>query len=223
MHPQKKNQKKKHSSHHDHDEYDDSGIEQDELHHHQLHHQHHHHHHFTDENCPHDQMLHHDFHQGDDDEIDEKLSKIIENVTNIELVEPATTMPLIDESSAASATAVALKEVKFVDETSSVRKPQPPSNFFHLSKQHTGLKNRSFNVGAAVSPTDKMEFVQERPESFGLLKINRPIGGHLAAVQQHNKLLSPQMERDHHGGVSPGEGMTDQGYFDLKFFHNKLW
>lgn len=83
------------------------------------------------------------------------------------------------------------------------------------TKQHTGLKNISFNVGAAVTPTDKMEFDQEERESFGVVKINRPIGK-----------LSPNVDNsDAHSTVSSvgSEGLTEQGYFDLKFYHNKLW
>lgn len=78
------------------------------------------------------------------------------------------------------------------------------------------MKNISFNVGAAVAPTDKMEFDQEEPESFGVVKINRPIGSK----------LSPNVDStDAQSTVSSvgSEGFTDQGYFDLKFYHNKLW
>lgn len=171
----------------------------------------------------------------DVDEIDEKLSEIIETVKHIEIgrAGPVTLQR-------PSVAAQSLKEVKFIEPEvllarvspsppavvpQPIRKVQPPTHF-HLSKQHTGMKNRSFNVGAAVSPTDKMEFDQERPESFGLLKINRPIGG-LGGVHHHTNKLSPMV--NHHIDVlasSPivtGEGMTDQGYFDLKFYHNKLW
>ena len=98
-----------------------------------------------------------------------------------------------------------------------VQRPQ----HFQLTKQHTGMKNISFNVGAAVSPTDKMEFVQEQPESFGIVKINQPIGG-------SSKLSPRHPDNGHHDDThsvasSTGEGITDQGYFDLKFYHNKLW
>lgn len=104
------------------------------------------------------------------------------------------------------------KEVKFSDneEISQQRKR------YQYNKQHTGLKNLSFNVGAAVTPTDKMQFDQEEPESFGIVKINRPIG---------NK-LSPNVDNtDAVSTISSvgSEGLTDQGYFDLKFYHNKLW
>lgn len=86
---------------------------------------------------------------------------------------------------------------------------------FQLSKQHTGMKNISFGVGSAVTPTNKMEFVQESREDFGVVKINRPVG----------KLHSPPPpdNADAMSTVSSGEGLTDQGYYDLKFFHNKLW
>ncbi len=100
-------------------------------------------------------------------EIEEKLDEMINNVNNIDLnIEHAIQHEPIRE-----------REVKFeehvnVIEPIHVKKP----THFPLSKQHTGLKNISYNVGAAVSPTDKMEFDQEEPESFGLVKINRPIG-----------------------------------------------
>lgn len=86
---------------------------------------------------------------------------------------------------------------------------------FQHTKQHTGLKNVSFNVGAAVTPTDKMEFNQEEPESFGVVKINRPIG----------KMPTSADDTDAMSMISsaPSEGLTDQGYVDLKFYHNKLW
>lgn len=107
----------------------------------------------------------------------------------------------------------ASKEVKFnannvIDVDGLGRKPK---KFAH-SKQHTGMKNQSFNVGAAVAPGGKMEFEQEEPESFGVVKINRPIG-------------KPADNTDAMSTVSSAnsEGLTDQGYFDLKFYHNKLW
>lgn len=93
--------------------------------------------------------------------------------------------------------------------TESMKKPQ----HFQFSKQHTGMKNISFNVGAAVSPTDKMEFVQEEAESFGVVKLNRPFG----------KLSPNIIDNSDAVSTASGEGMTDQGYFDLKFYHNKLW
>lgn len=80
------------------------------------------------------------------------------------------------------------------------------------NKQHTGLKNISSNVGAAVTPSSKMEFDQETPESFGVVKIGRPVGKH----DNHDDAVSTISSLN-------SEGMTDQGYFDLKFYHNKLW
>lgn len=104
------------------------------------------------------------------------------------------------------------REVKFDNavpspQSTSIRKPMQPN------KQHTGLKNISFNVGAAVTPGNKMEFEQEEPESFGVVKLNRPIG------------KSPNPDSDAMSTISSinSEGITDQGYFDLKFYHNKLW
>lgn len=120
------------------------------------------------------------------------------------------------ESSVDAESKIKSREVKFsegIPESNDIYR-KPPARFQH-NKQHTGLKNISFNVGAAVSPTDKMEFDQEEPESFGVVKINRPVGK-----------LSPHL--DNSDAVSTissihSEGLTDQGYFDLKFYHNKLW
>lgn len=102
------------------------------------------------------------------------------------------------------------REVKFDDSVvqpqSSYRKQLKPN------KQHTGLKNISSNVGAAVSPSSKMEFDQEEPESFGVVKINRPIGKFEQADDAVSTISSIN-----------SEGLTEQGYFDLKFYHNKLW
>ncbi|XP_055313345.1 alpha-tubulin N-acetyltransferase [Sitodiplosis mosellana] len=103
------------------------------------------------------------------------------------------------------------REVKFNDaiieaEQSHIRKQVKPN------KQHTGLKNISSNVGAAVAPSNKMEFDQEAPESFGVVKIGRPIG-------------KSEHQDDAVSTISSinSEGLTEQGYFDLKFYHNKLW
>lgn len=142
-------------------------------------------------------------------EIEEKLDEMIQNVNHIDLN--------IDHALQHDEPTNREKEVKFEEHVNvkefidpiHVKKP----TYFPLSKQHTGLKNISYNVGAAVSPTDKMEFDQEEPESFGVLKINRPIGKTL-----------PVDNTDAVSTMSNGsEGLTDQGYFDLKFYHNKLW
>lgn len=112
--------------------------------------------------------------------------------------------------------AATTKEVKFnenniIDADGLHKKP---SRFQH-TKQHTGLKNISFNVGAAVSPTDKMEFDQEAPESFGVVKINRPIGKSSTNVDNTDAMSTISSMNS--------EGLTEQGYFDLKFYHNRLW
>lgn len=74
------------------------------------------------------------------------------------------------------------------------------------------MKNVSSNVFAAVAPHGKMEFDQEERESFGVVKLNRPIG-----KVDHNDDNMSTISSIH------SEGLTDQGYFDLKFYHNKLW
>lgn len=86
---------------------------------------------------------------------------------------------------------------------------------FQLSKQHTGMKNRSFGVGMAVMPGSKMEFNQQEREDFGVVKINRPLGNEVTSPGQDNT--------DAMSTVSSTGGLTDQGYNDLKFYHNKLW
>lgn len=90
---------------------------------------------------------------------------------------------------------------------------KPPA--FQLSKQHTGMKNRSFGVGMAVMPSSKMEFNQQEREDFGIVKINRPFGNEVTSPGQDNT--------DAMSTVSSTGGLTDQGYNDLKFYHNKLW
>lgn len=104
------------------------------------------------------------------------------------------------------------REVKFND---SIDGPDSELAFrkqIKLNKQHTGLKNNSSNVGAAVTPSNKMEFDQEEPESFGVVKIGRPVG----KSDQNDDAVSTISSIN-------SEGLTDQGYFDLKFYHNKLW
>lgn len=103
-----------------------------------------------------------------------------------------------------------MREVKFND----ILDPEPPSyrKQVKTNKQHTGLKNISSNVGAAVTPSNKMEFNQEEPESFGVVKIGRPIG----KSDQPDDAVSTISSIN-------SEGLTEQGYFDLKFYHNKLW
>lgn len=99
--------------------------------------------------------------------------------------------------------------------------PVEPSirpNYFYHTKQHTGMKNISDNVGMAVSPTNKMEFYQEAPESFGLVKITQPIG-----EQQHFLGVDTADDASQTGTSDDKNCLTDQGFFDLKFYHNKLW
>ncbi|XP_055628298.1 alpha-tubulin N-acetyltransferase [Toxorhynchites rutilus septentrionalis] len=89
-----------------------------------------------------------------------------------------------------------------------------------FTKQHTGLKNMSFGVGAAVTPTGKMEFDQEENEGFGSVKINRPIG----KSSTRNSLNSGDNDNESvHSKGSDSSHLTEHGHFDLKFYHNKLW
>lgn len=105
------------------------------------------------------------------------------------------------------------KEVKFAESNESSDDGHAAKKATRYTKQHTGLKNISSNVGAAVMPSNKMEFDQEERESFGVCKINRPIGGAAPSIADNS---------DANSTVS-SEGLTEQGYFDLKFYHNKLW
>ena len=106
---------------------------------------------------------------------------------------------------------------------------QSPNQSFHYSKQHTGLKNLSFNVGAAVMPSASMEFDQAKPESFGVVKITRPAGNRIPQWEPHKiigrkkglRLDVPHPEKLL--ASKSAENLTDQGYLDLKFYHNKLW
>lgn len=109
-----------------------------------------------------------------------------------------------------------------------IKQLQSPNQSFHYSKQHTGLKNLSFNVGAAVMPSAKMEF-EEQPESFGVVKINRPTKKVLPVWEPHKiigrkkglRLDVPHPEKLM--ASKSAENLTDPGYLDLKFFHSKLW
>lgn len=91
---------------------------------------------------------------------------------------------------------------------SSSRNPKMP-----VSKMHTGQKNISSNVFAAVSPGQKMEFDQVKNEGFGSVKINRPIRN---PNDKHE--TDSVMSHD-----SQNSRLTDQGHFDLKYYHNRLW
>lgn len=193
---------------------------------------------------------HHDHVVDEDEEIKieiehDNLNNIIHNINDIKLNDyhhnhhqhqhQLQHQEQQHENESAASVVVAEEPASVLVQTTHIEKP----TYFHLSKQHTGLKNISFNVGAAVSPTDKMEFNQMEPESFGLLKINRPLPSPLPTWQQSQ----PQSQQQKHHQTLPitstlspnnidntdavsmvsSEGFTEQGYFDLKFYHNKLW
>lgn len=123
--------------------------------------------------------------------------------------------------------------LKYLGEELQIEEPikhlQSPNQSFHYSKQHTGLKNLSFNVGAAVMPSAKMQFDQEQPESFGIVKINRPAQNALLHIEPHKIIGKKKSLRlDVPNPVAlvaskSAENLTDQGFLDLKFYHNKLW
>lgn len=94
--------------------------------------------------------------------------------------------------------------------------PHAPQPFQH-NRKNMGLKNVSNQVGAAVNGRNpNIEFDQISNDGFGSVKIGRPIGFHgksLAVSEDDTSSISSRVEHTH----------TDQGYFDLKFYHNRLW
>lgn len=88
---------------------------------------------------------------------------------------------------------------------------------FKTGKQQTGMKNMSFGVGAAVTPSNKMEFDQEDRGDFGVVKINRPPGKMMSSPNNDDAMSTSSK------ATAGGDGFTGQGYYDLKFYHNKLW
>ncbi|XP_063701266.1 alpha-tubulin N-acetyltransferase isoform X2 [Culicoides brevitarsis] len=96
------------------------------------------------------------------------------------------------------------------DGTNGYHQQSPRNPKMPVSKMHTGQKNISSNVFAAVSPGQKMEFDQEKNEGFGSVKINRPI-------------RNPNERHETDSVMSHDSRMTEQGHFDLKYYHNRLW
>lgn len=141
---------------------------------------------------------------------DKSVEEIIANIENVNMNESEALL----QTHVFGTNTEPSKQVTFLDNNIvDVDGLNPKPTRFQHNKQHTGLKNISFNVGAAVSPTDKMEFDQEAPESFGIVKINRPIGNAPVHTDTTDAMST----------VSSTEGFTEQGYFDLKFYHNRLW
>lgn len=149
---------------------------------------------------------------GDSKTTNIDYSKSVEDIiADIESASLSLDPPTANGSGVNGGDSAKSREVKFNDaiidaEQPNFRKQVKPN------KQHTGLKNNSSNVGAAVAPSSKMEFDQEEPESFGVVKIGRPIG----KSDHHDDAVSTISSIN-------SEGLTEQGYFDLKFYHNKLW
>lgn len=183
-------------------------------------HQHHHHHHHL-----HDEQQH----QGSNNsEVNEEQQSLAENDSEPEndIVSSMETLnvPRSDSETAAiddilDSNKQAIddilhgkhlpKEVKFAELHHEEVDGKKPARY---TKQHTGLKNVSYNVGAAVMPSTKMQFDQEERESFGVVKIGRPVGK-----------IVPSIDNSDARSTVSSEGFTDQGYFDIKFHHNKLW
>lgn len=78
-------------------------------------------------------------------------------------------------------------------------------------------------------PSASMEFDQDKPESFGVVKINRPARNIMPTWEPHKiigrrKVLRLDVPNPEKLMASKSaENLTDQGYLDLKFYHNKLW
>lgn len=126
-------------------------------------------------------------------------------------------------------------------------------NHFQLTKQHTGMKNMSYNVTAAVTaacdgPVDGADavgrgtvqwtppksFVDAKPAHMKAaangagIPAYRPVANQLCESSQiaaATKRLQQEQQQQQHvaADVVQPDGITEQGYFDLKFYHNKLW
>lgn len=96
--------------------------------------------------------------------------------------------------------------------------PQPQSRVSpipYYNKRATGKKNISSIV---VGQNDIIEFDQMDDKGFGVVKINRPIGvSSRSSTHEHlndnESVHSRDSEHTH----------TQDGFFDLKFYHNRLW
>lgn len=149
---------------------------------------------------------------GDSKTTNIDYSKSVEDIiADIESASLSLDPPTANGSGGNGGDSAKSREVKFNDSIIDAEQPNYRKQV-KPNKQHTGLKNNSSNVGAAVAPSNKMEFDQEEPESFGVVKIGRPIG----KSDQHDDAVSTISSIN-------SEGLTEQGYFDLKFYHNKLW
>lgn len=92
---------------------------------------------------------------------------------------------------------------------------QPPAPFVH-NRKNMGIKNLSSQVGAAINgiATPRIEFDQASNDGFD--KIRHPMTyprKSLAVSEDDTHSISSRVAHTH----------TDQGYFDLKFYHNRLW
>lgn len=134
-------------------------------------------------------------------------------------------------------------------------------NHFQHSKQHTGMKNMSFNVTAAVAPAPTTAaaaaattnaaapphvryapaktFVDAKPpqrqqqqspltngdggNGGGVMPAYRPVANQLCESAQIAEAQRQQQQRQAKAEAVLPDGVTEQGYFDLKFYHNKLW
>lgn len=194
-----------HSNHHHHSDYN---LDDDLL--------------IVENNFDYHQHNYHDITHDDDDDEDVKIiePELVEKVKKVVISEHNNQ---IGESNNNSKLEVKDEESPVI-ESPQLTKIERPTNLelsppkYRINKMHMGLKNMSTNVGAAVTPNSKMEFYQETPESFGQVKITQPIGVMVKEQHLSNVIISPTSSQD-----SDKSHLTDQGFFDLKFFHNKLW
>lgn len=91
-----------------------------------------------------------------------------------------------------------------------------PLPSYHFNKRQTGKKNLSSII---LGTDDKIEFDQsDHNYGYGVVKINRPIGTRSRSstdehLNDNESVHSHDSARTH----------TDQGYFDLKYYSQKLW
>lgn len=88
----------------------------------------------------------------------------------------------------------------------------------------------SYNVTAAVAPSGQPAYKNTNPSKPNCVETAAPQPN--KAPQSFpfykapiNQLCESPVEKSSTRGATTlfQDGLTDQGYFDLKFYHNKLW
>lgn len=92
------------------------------------------------------------------------------------------------------------------------------------------MKNMSYNVTAAVAPSGQIEYVHSSPPNPICVQTQQPPSDQTSPQSfpfykaPINQLCESPLEKTTHRGTTLfPDGLTEQGFFDLKFFHNKLW